>query len=488
MTNRHSLPQGGALNRAPLRRTQALGLLAAFLFLGACAQLPDLGEAPHLRTADAWQAGTSLYGYSQTWPGGNWWLEYGDRQLDQLIAEALTDAPSLRAAQARLQKAEAGVASTRSNTGPQVSGNASFNEAKQSYNYLTPKSMAPQGWNDYGRVSLDLSWELDFWGRNRAALAAATSEREAAAADAAQARLVLETSIASAYAELARLFAARDTAAAAVEVRGKTSKLFHERQENGLETLGSVRQAEARQSAAEADLLAVDEDIALQRNRIAALMGAGPDRGLGISRPAISLERAPGLPAALPAALLGRRPDVVAARLRAQAAAKRIDVAEAGFYPDVNLSAFIGAQALGIDKLFSSGSDIGSVGPAISLPIFSSGRLKAQYRSSRADYDEAVANYDSTVTRALQDVADAATSQRTLAERLGKTGASVEAAREAWQIARNRYDGGLSNYLEVLNAEDSLLSAMRGLSDLQSRAFTLDVALVRALGGGYRAS
>lgn len=488
MKVRHPLPQGDARQTASFSRAQTSGLIAAFLFLAACAQLPDMGEAPHLRASEAWEAGVSLRGYSQTWPGSNWWLNYGDRQLDQLIAEAVTDSPSLRVAQARLKHAEASLATTHSATGPQVTGNLSVDEAKQSYNYLTPKSMAPQGWNDYGRATLDFSWELDFWGRNRAALAAATSERDAAAADAAQARLVLETSISSAYAELARLFAARDTAAAALDVRSKTSRLFHERYDNGLETLGSVRQAEARQLAAEADLMAADEDIALQRNRLAALMGQGPDRGLGISRPTIVLDDAPGLPDRLSVSLLGRRPDVVAARLRAEAAAKRIDVAKAGFYPDVNLTAFIGAQSLGIDKLFKSGSDIGSVGPAISLPIFSSGRLQAQYRSSRADYDEAVANYDNTVTQALKDVADTAASQRALAGRLGKSRNTVDAAREAWQIARNRYDGGLSNYLEVLNAEDTLLSSMRSLTDLQSRAFSLDVALVRALGGGYRAS
>lgn len=447
-----------------------------------------MGEAPRLRNADAWQTGASLQSDGKEWPVEAWWQAYGDRQLDTLIAEALVDAPDLRVARARLLKAESAVASARSADGPQISANVSANEAKQSYNYLTPRSMSPQGWNDYGRATLDFSWELDFWGRNRAAVAAATSEREAAAADAAQARLLLETSIASAYAELARLFAARDTAAAALEVRTRTATLFRERHENGLETLGSVRQAEARRDSAGADLLTADEDIALQRNRIAALLGAGPDRGLGIGRPAIVLARTPDLPAALPAGLLGRRPDVVAARLRAQAAAKRIDVARAGFYPDVNLTAFIGAQSLGLDKLFSSGSDIGSVGPAISLPIFSSGRLTAQYRGSRADYDAAVASYDSAVTRALQDVADAATSRRALSGRLDKTRAAVDAAREAWQIARNRYDGGLSSYLEVLSAEDTLLAAMRGLTDLQSRAFTLDVALVRALGGGYQAS
>jgi NodT family efflux transporter outer membrane factor (OMF) lipoprotein len=187
----------------------------------------------------------------------------------------------------------------------------------------------------------------------------------------------------------------------------------------------------------------------------------------------------------LSADLLGRRPDIAAARMRAQAAAKRIDQATAAFYPNVNLAAFIGVQSLGLDMLTKSGSSIGAVGPAISLPIFDGGRLRGQLRGADADYAEAVASYDGTVVQALQDVADAAVSQKALGGQLIKTGEAVDTAREAWRIQNNRYEGGLSSYLDVLSAEDTLLTNLRTQSDLRSRAFTLDVALVRALGGGY---
>lgn len=404
------------------------------------------------------------------------------------MGEAIKDSPNLQLAQARLRQAEAVIKVTDAASGPQLTANASATEEKQSYNYLMPRSATPQGWNDYGRITMDFSWEIDFWGRNRAALAAAVSEHAAAQAEAAQARLVLTTSIASAYAELTREYAARRTAQSALEVRSKTATLFHERQSQGMETLGSVRQADARQATAEGDLLQIDEQIALQRNRLAALMGAGPDRGLAITPPSIQLQQAPGLPKNLSLDLLGRRPDVVAAKLRAQAAAKRVDVAEAEFYPNVNLQAFIGFQSLNLDKLFKSGSQVGSVGPAISLPIFNSGRLKAQYKSSAAAYEQSVAEYNQAVTQALNEVADATVSRRALGGQLDRSQAAVDAARQAWEVARNRYQGGLSSYLDVLSAEDILLGNMRSLSDLQSRAFTLDVALVRALGGGYQAA
>jgi outer membrane protein TolC len=165
--------------------------------------------------------------------------------------------------------------------------------------------------------------------------------------------------------------------------------------------------------------------------------------------------------------------------------AKRIHQAQAAFYPNVNLMAFVGVQSLGLDLLTKDGSSIGSVGPAISLPIFDGGRLRGQLKGAESEYAEAVANYDRTVVQALQDVADVAVSRNALGGQLDRIQVAVDAAREAWRIQNNRYDGGLSTYLDVLSAEDTLLSNLRSQTDLQSRSFTLDVALVRALGGGY---
>jgi NodT family efflux transporter outer membrane factor (OMF) lipoprotein len=349
-----------------------------------------------------------------------------------------------------------------------------------------PRAAVPQNWNDYGQATLNLSWELDFWGKNRSALAAATSEPQAAQAEVAQTRLILSTSVASAYAELVHLFTVRDTAEAALALRTKTVDLFRQRHEFGLENLASVRQVEARQATTEAQLLSIDERIALQRNGIAALLGAGPDRGLAITRPTTQFAGSTGLPPNLALKLLGRRPDIVAARLRTEAAAKRIDQQKAGFYPSVNLLAFAGVQSLGIDNLTKSGSDIGSVGPAISLPIFNTERLQGQLRSAHAEYDAAVSTYNATLSNALHEVADAATSRKSLDGELAALRAAVTAAAEAHSIVSTRYKGELATYLDVLSAEDQLISAQRGLAEIETRAMVLDVAMVRALGGGYQ--
>lgn len=477
----HSTPASRWLPRSTI--CVALGAL----LLSSCAQIPETGPRPEPKAVGAYVADKTLAASAADWPSDQWWTQYDDAQLNVLMQEALSGSPTLAVAQARLRRAEAVVQQRDAARGAQLTGNLSVTEQKQSYNNGVPAAFVPQGWNDYGRATLDFSYEFDFWGKNRAALAAAMSERDAMAADAALARVTLATSVAAAYADLARLYAERDTAEAALRVRKETLGLFKQRFEQGLETQGSVKQMEAKHAAAEAELLALDESISLQGNELAALLGTGPDRGLSITRPALRLSRSFGLPARLPLELLGRRPDVVAARLRVEASVKQIDVSAAQFYPNVNLAAMVGLQSLGLNMLTKSGSDIGSIGPAISLPIFNSGNLKAQYRGSRAAYDEAVANYDSTLVQALRDVANVTVSEKALTARLDKLQQAADAAADAYRIARNRYQGGLSSYLDVLTAEDALLGSLRQLTDMQARRFNLDVSLVRALGGGYQA-
>ena len=485
--SRRSTPPPPALQRRILT-LPCISALGAALVLAGCAQLPDLGALPQAKTAEAFQATTSLTAPKANWPVDRWWTAYGDAQLNALIDEALADAPDLAAAAARLQRADAMRQRADSALKPQVSANAAITGDKLSYNHLIPRSPATEGFNDYGRATIDLRWELDFWGKNRAALAAATSELEASRAELAQARLWLASSVATNYTELSRLHANRDTAAKAVAIRQKTAGLFAQRFDNGLETRGGVRNADARRAVAEGELLALDEQIALQRNRLAALLGAGPDRGLQIATPTLTLDRAFGLPAELSANLLGRRPDVVAARLRAEAQARRIDQKKVEFYPNVNLSAFVGVQSLGLDMLSKGGSGIASVGPAISLPIFSGGRLQGELRGAQASYAEAVAQYNATVARALQDVADNAVSQRALGQRLDKAQEAVQAATEAHRVARNRYEGGLATALDVLTTEDALLGALSAQTNLRAASFTLDIGLQRALGGGYQSA
>jgi NodT family efflux transporter outer membrane factor (OMF) lipoprotein len=247
-----------------------------------------------------------------------------------------------------------------------------------------------------------------------------------------------------------------------------------------------LRLAEGDVATARAELNQIDEAIAQGRNRIAYLVGALPERGARLARPTLRIAAAPRIPADIGIALVGRRPDILASRLRADAAASRIRVARAGFYPDISLSALIGLQSLGLGRLVEQGSTIGSAGPAFTLPIFDGGRLRARYRQAGAAYDGAIAAYDATLLAALQEVADAAAGLDAVDVRIADQDAAVKAAEAAYSIARQRYEGGLSTRLALLSAEDRLLARRRLLTDTRARALQLDIALVRALGGGYR--
>lgn len=476
----------------------------ALALLAGCAAVPDLGPRPEIRDAQSIAAQRSLEAQAIAWPDDKWWDAYSDPQLTALIEEGLRNAPDMAIALARFRQAQAMAQQAGAPLLPSVDLNASAAATKQSYNMGMPKEFIPQGWLGTGRVALDLGFDLDLWGKNKAALAAATSQARAAELDGQQARLALTTAIANAYADLARLYDEADIQQRTLDIRMASQKLVSDRRQNGLETRGSVRQADATVSSARAQLAGARMAIELRQHQIAALIGAGPDRGLSITRPQKGKLAPLGLPADVTTNLVARRPDIAAALARTEAAAKRIKVARADFFPAVRLSALIGIQSLGYNTIFNSGGAVGSAqpfvnnlfekdslfgnaGPAISLPIFRGGALQASYRGARATYDEAVASYDKTVLTAYQEVADAVTSRRTLDLRLVDARAALSASEDAYGIARKRYEGGLSTYLDVLNVEDQLLSTRRAVSDLEASAFSLDIALIRALGGGFAA-
>lgn len=458
------------------------------LLLTACAPMPSLGPVVDARSPESFESTKTLVGPEVAWPDDRWWEKYDDAQLNQLIDEGLVDAPDLKAAQARLRQAESQSKAVGSVLYPQLTANGTVFGQETSTNYIVPAPYTPQGWYSYGQATLNFNWEIDFWGKNRAALASAVSESQARRAEVAQARLMLTTSIARSYADLARLMADRATAEKALEIRTKTWALFNDRQQQGLENVGAVSQAAGKMHLAENELVQIDVRIAEMRNRLAALVGAGPDRGLKIKPPATLLQVAYALPPDIGINLIGRRPDIVAARWQAEAGQSRIENRKAMFYPNVNVAAFVGGQSLGINRLIESGSYMSNAGPAIYLPIFLGGKLRADLAAARAEYDERVANYEKTLVQALNEVADVAAGLQQLQKQIDLVDRSVAAQNRGLQVADNRYRGGLASYLDVLIAEDELLHSWRVQTDIRTRAFILDVAMIKALGGGYKTS
>jgi len=457
---------------------------ALLSLLAGCAA-PDLGPKPVPAAPESLASDASFAGAAGAWPVEGWWQTWGDPQLGTLIAEGLAGSPDIAAAAARVRAAEALAQQAGAALLPRLGAEAGAGGVQQSKTMGIPPQFVPDGIQDTGHVAATFSFDLDLWGRNRAALAAATSEAEAARVDAAQARLMLTTGIAAAYADLAGQYEALDVAQEALRVRGASARLSADRTRAGLDNQASASQADSRAASARGDIAALEEAIALTRNRIAALVGAGPDRGRSIARPALAAP-AVDLPAGAGIELIGRRPDIVAARLRAEAAAKRIDVARADYYPNISLSALIGFQSLGLGNLFDAGSKYGNGGAAISLPIFEGGRIEGRYRGARADYDAAVARYDGTLVAALRDVADIVASRGATARQLGERRAALAAAANAAKLSGLRYRAGLDNQLAQLTAEDSMVALSRSVAELEARQRALDIALIRALGGGYR--
>lgn len=463
-------------------------LLLPLLFTGACASIPNLGDKPEPRAVSDYATSTTLAGDSAEWPADGWWRTYRDPQLSALIDEALAGSPDLAAAAARMRTAQGYAQAAGAALQPTIDAFGSVDASKLSQNGTMPAAATPDGWNDNGSVGIGMKLDLDLWGKNRAAMRAARLDATAAELELAEARLALTTGIAATYAELAALHAQRDSLESALDIRSQTLNLVKQRVDAGLDNDSALRLAEARIPQTRSDLAATDEAIALTKNALAALVGAGPDRALAIGRPQIAALHAQGLPATASVDLLGRRPDVAAARARVEAADQRTKEARAAFYPNISLSALTGLQSFGVDNLFRDGSHFGSFGPAVSLPIFHGGALSGQYRGRRGQYDEVVALYDRQVVQALRETADAVTSQKMLVQRLASSREALAGYEEALRLAQLRYKQGLSTYLDVLTAEESVVVARLRVAELQTRSFTLDVQLIRALGGGFAAA
>jgi NodT family efflux transporter outer membrane factor (OMF) lipoprotein len=463
-------------------------LVLALLVLAGCA--PDLGALPVLQEPDPLQSAKTFAAPPAAWPQEEWWKAYGDAQLDDLIAEALEDSPSLKIAAARVRAAvaQAGIAEADLLPAIGVSGDLSETEVSRNSQGQGLRAVVPRGWHHEASIVAGLNYELDFFGKNRAALAAATSAADAAAADEATARLELSTAVATVYARLLQLNAEKTLAQDAVRQRKESADLVRQRFFRQLENQGQVSRAETQIWTAQTQFDTIKRLIRLTQNELAALLGKGPDRGLAIvPSPGTRVLRSPGLPDKLAIDLVGRRPDIVAARKRAEAAASGISVAEAAFYPNIDLVGGFGLQTLDAGYLLTASSEMGHFGPAVSLPLFDYERRASVYRGARAGYDAAAAAYDATLTNALRDVADAYGNRRAVEDELTDARSALATGEKAYAILKQRYRAGITPYIELLGAETALIEQRRAAVDFETTAFTYDIALVRALGGGFAA-
>ena len=454
-------------------------MAAAAVVLGGCVSYAGIEPAAKPVTADSLGATAP----DVEWPASTWWQSFGDEALGALIERALTDNPGLRQAQARLAHAQAAVSGAEATLLPQVNASADSIRQRFSKNFIYPPPLAGST-TSLNNLQLGASWEIDFFGKNQAALRAAIGQVRAAQADAQAARVLLATSVARTYFLLARSIEQRDVALATRKQREAIHELVRQRVAAGVDTNVELRQAEGSVPEIVRDIEAFDEQIDLYRHALAALIGQGPAATASLT-PQIAVARTTALPAALPADLIGRRADLSAARWRAQAALHDIDSAKAMFYPNVNRTAFAGLSSLGLSRWLESGSQTYGLGPAVRLPIFDAGRLRANLRGKDADFDAAVESYNSVLLDAVRDVADQITSLQSIDRQAAQQRLAQNAAESAFDLSMQRYRAGLGTFITVLTAESNVLLQRRTSTDLKARAIDARIGLIRALGGGY---
>lgn len=413
-----------------------------------------------------------------------WWKAYGDPQLDALMQQALDGNPTLTEALARVRIARQLTLVAKSYLYPSIDVNASETRGRFTDEGLVPPPYAGHvNWN--GSLALSLSWDLDFWGRQADMLRESQALAVATGLDAAGARLAISGAMLQSYFELDRQYALADIAERTAKQREEILSITRRRAAAGLDTNIELRQASGAVPDAQVQLrqarLAMDEAV----HRLATLSGRGAEEYAAIIRPTLDQGAALQLPETLPADLLSRRPDVLAARARIDAATAEQAAAKAAFYPDINLMAFAGTAAIGFSNLFEAASGTYGVGPAIHLPLFNAGRLKADYRAAGAEIDLKVAAYNATVLNAVREVSDQLSAVGALREQIANQQRSLDDVEVAYKLARERYDAGLASYLTVLSAETQLLEKRRQHVDLTSALAIARVSLQLAVGGSF---
>src|SRR5438309_1191620 len=469
------------------RRAAGLAGLAALL-LGGCMVGPDYTKpsapmTPAYKEAEGWKAAEP----SDHLPRGQWWAIFGDPELHTLEEEVATANQNLKIAEARLREARAMVRFNRAALFPTISANAGASSVRDSANrpFLTPNAttIPGVGHSSSGDIllGLDMSYEVDLWGRVRRTVAAARHEAQATAADLETARLSLQAELAMDYFELRASDAQEQLLDQTVKAFEAALQLTTNRFQGGAAPKSDVAQTQLDTTRAQAT------DVTVQRaqleHAIATLIGQPP---AAFRLPPQALDtRPPDIPVGLPSQLLERRPDIAAAERRVAEANEQIGIAKAAYYPTLMLNASVGFEGSSFGNALNASSLLWAVGASITQTIFDGGRRRATSDATRAAYDATVAGYRQTTLTAFQQVEDNLAALRILEQEAQQQRRAVESAQLSLQLFTNRYRGGVDNYLQVITAQTVTLSNQRNEIDILRRRMDASVLLVKALGGGW---
>ena len=462
------------------RRTASL--LVALALIAGCAPFPaDLGPRPRLAEPRLGEV-IAERGPERSAGESRWWESFGDVGLNRLVDEALSHNPTLAVAAARLAAAGATARQAELDTEFHTSLDAGAQRSRISENGLFPPPLAGEVYN-LADVTASVNYNLDWWGKNGALVAAARENAQVAEAERAAARLNVASLVVDGYFALANAIAQESLALQQAEKRKVRLALERSRYERGLISPYAVREAEQSLARSEDALQRCHYEIRSARYRLAAAAGLGP--GQAAELPPARLPEPVALPDALPLDWLARRPDVAAQRLRVDAAADMTDAARADFYPNINVMLLAGVDSRSAADLFSRSSATGSYGAAIHLPIFNVRSVQNRLRTREAEYAAAVGDYNRTVIEAARQAADSHAALATLIERSEFQRRAVDAAADAEALSASRFRNGLASRGDTLGAEISVLAQRQSELETRTARLRATVALYQAIGGGW---
>ena len=416
---------------------------------------------------------------------GSWWKRFGDAQLDALQDEALAASPTLAAAVARLAQARAAADAASAGLFPQLSlaaraARQEISANRPLSNYSTPNFSTVQ--NDFA-LSFNLAYEVDLWGRVRSSAEAARASAQQTAADLQNVRLVLAADLAASYFNLRELDIELDVLAQSIALQRRALELATARHD-----LGATSGLDVAQQQALLDTTLTQVDVLKRQrgqfeNAIAALVGRPAP--LFALAPEARARNAPQVPLGIPSDLLQRRPDVASAERAMAAANAQIGVARAAYYPSITLGPSLGVDSRVLASLFDAPSLLWSLGLAVAQPLFDAGRADAGVAMAQAGYQLAVANYRRVVLTAMQEVQDGIGGSAALDRALAQARLAEDSAQRVLQLANDRYEGGVATYLDVITAQQSLLTSQRQVAQLLGQRLLVAVLLVKALGGDW---
>jgi NodT family efflux transporter outer membrane factor (OMF) lipoprotein len=470
-----------------VRRLLVAAAATAACALSACSVAPEYRK-PELGLPVAWKLDAP---WRESAPAdaadkGRWWERFGDPELSRLVGQALANNQTLAAAAARLGQARASLAAATANLYPQLSLSGRAADLRISANRPLTRYNSPNETTIQNDITLGLaaSYEPDLFGRVRSAVEGAGASAEQSAADLENARLIVAADVATAYFGLQALDIELDVLARSIALQRRALDYVSTRRE-----LGAASGLEVAQQRALIDNTLVQIDV-LRKNRaqfehaIATLIGVpAPEFSLPAKRDRV---QPPAIPLGVPSDVLERRPDVAAAERAMAAANAQIGVAKAAFYPSIVLGPQIGYESTRLDTLFNSSSLLWSLGVSVLQPLFNAGRLQANVDFTRYGYEAVVANYRRTVLTAMQEVQDGISGTLTLESAQAQAQTAIASAARVLDLANARYEGGVASYLDVISAQQGLLSVERQASQLQGQRLLIAVFLVKALGGDWR--